>query len=262
MSNYARTVISLGAGVQSSAMLLMSDRGLIERADYAVFSDTQAEPKEVYEWLEFLKSKVSIPIHVTTKGSLEEDMFNGKHFASVPFFSLMPDGKVGMLRRQCTYEYKIVPMHQFVRREMGCKKGERIKKYGRVLMLIGISRDEPLRAKCSREKWIDHKHPLLDMGMRREGCIEYVEKEIGRTPPRSACMFCPYHNDNEWRRLKETDRESFMRAVEYEKRLQKLKRWKGKPFLHRSCVDLATVDFSNTNQLNMFNNECEGMCGV
>jgi hypothetical protein len=259
---YTRTVISLGAGVQSSAMLLMSDRGLIERADYAVFSDTQAEPKEVYEWLNFLKSLVDIPVHIVTKGSLEDDMFNGKHFASVPFFSKMPDGRIGMLRRQCTYEYKIQPMHEFVRREIGCKKGERVKKYGRVKMMIGISRDEVQRMKPSREKWIDHEFPLIDLSYRREDCIRYVEAKTGRTPPRSACIFCPYHNDKEWDRLNKNDPESMFRAIVYEKKLQKLTRWKGAAYLHRSCEPLEKVKFSNTEQIDAFGNECEGMCGV
>lgn len=56
----------------------------------------------------------------------------------------------------------------------------------------------------------------------------------------------------------------------YEKRLQQL--WPlltsikpATPFLHRSCKPLSEVDFSTEEergQLDMFNNECEGMCGV
>jgi hypothetical protein len=240
----------------------MCDRGIVERPDYAVFSDTQAEPDEVYTWLDYLKKQVSIPVHIVTRGSLEEDMFGKKHFASVPFFSHMPDGEIGMLRRQCTREYKIEPMVKFVRRELGCEKGQRIKKIGTATMLIGISRDETQRMKPSREVWITHKWPLVDLGYRREDCIKYVEKELGKTPPRSACLFCPYHNDREWQRLKDNDPKGFDRAVNYEKRLQRLKRWKGKAYLHRSCEPLETVDFKNLNQLNMFNQECEGMCGV
>ncbi len=51
--NYDLKVLSLGAGVQSSVMLLMADRGLLgDKPDVAIFADTQWEPKEVYEHLE------------------------------------------------------------------------------------------------------------------------------------------------------------------------------------------------------------------
>ena len=38
-----------------------------------------------------------------------------------------------------------------------------------------------------------------------------------------------------------------------------------KQYVHRSRVPLGKVDFRNLEdlgQLNLFNNECEGMCGV
>lgn len=83
-------------------------------------------------------------------------------------------------------------------------------------------------------------------------------------------MFCPYHSDREWRRLKDEEPEEFKRAVEFEKKYQAAKALtvsrKGfKPFLHSSRVNLDQVDFSTEEergQLDMFGNECEGMCGL
>jgi hypothetical protein len=40
---------------------------------------------------------------------------------------------------------------------------------------------------------------------------------------------------------------------------------RGVPFLHRSLTPLAEIDFSkpeSEQQINLFQNECEGMCGV
>jgi hypothetical protein len=40
---------------------------------------------------------------------------------------------------------------------------------------------------------------------------------------------------------------------------------KGEQFMHRSCKPLDEVDLSTAadhGQVDMFNNECEGMCGV
>ena len=50
-------ILSLGAGVQSSAMALMAMHGEILPNDdlVCVFSDTQAEPKSTYKHLDWLK---------------------------------------------------------------------------------------------------------------------------------------------------------------------------------------------------------------
>ena len=60
-------IISLGLGVQSTAMYLMSSLGYIDRADYAIFADPGAELPDTYqlwdyltEWKE-LKTNVRYP---------------------------------------------------------------------------------------------------------------------------------------------------------------------------------------------------------
>ncbi len=60
-------VLSLGAGVQSTCVLLMSCRGVLPKLDCAVFADTGWEPKAVYDHLEWLKGeaeRAGIPVHV------------------------------------------------------------------------------------------------------------------------------------------------------------------------------------------------------
>ena len=44
-------ILSLGAGVQSSTLALMIEKGEIPMVDAAIFADTQAESKETYEFL-------------------------------------------------------------------------------------------------------------------------------------------------------------------------------------------------------------------
>ena len=52
-------VLSLGAGVQSSTLAFMYEYGEIgPMPDFAVFADTMAEPKEVYDWFDWMKSKI------------------------------------------------------------------------------------------------------------------------------------------------------------------------------------------------------------
>lgn len=62
-------VLSLGAGVQSSAVLLMADCGDVEPVDIAVFADTGSEPKVVYQWLEWLKTASKTPIITVQQGN-------------------------------------------------------------------------------------------------------------------------------------------------------------------------------------------------
>ena len=111
-------ILSLGAGVQSSTMALMADQGAFGvKPDAAIFADTGWEPTPVLEHLEWLKTQLSYPVYITGKGtSIRDDIINamgenGNRFASAPFFTKNPESnKKGMLRRQCTREYKITPI--------------------------------------------------------------------------------------------------------------------------------------------------------
>lgn len=66
-------ILSLGAGVQSSALALMIEKGELPMVDAAIFADTMSEPKEVYKWFDWLKTQVSYPIHIVSYGNLRQD---------------------------------------------------------------------------------------------------------------------------------------------------------------------------------------------
>ena len=71
-------IVSLGAGVQSSVMALMAERGEITpKPDCAVFADTQSEPDEVYTHLEWLSTQLSYPIYQTSAGDLRKSITEG-----------------------------------------------------------------------------------------------------------------------------------------------------------------------------------------
>lgn len=133
-------ILSLGAGVQSSTIFLMGCYGeltkrLGETFNQAVFADTGCEPNAVYKWLEFLKSegaKHGQKIHVVKYRDLRQDTINshmratpnknnGTRPASLPFFTVDIDGKKGMVKRQCTYDYKIRPLTKKFRELAGYK---------------------------------------------------------------------------------------------------------------------------------------------
>ena len=128
-------ILSLGAGVQSSALALMIEKGELPMVDAAIFADTMSEPKEVYKWFDWLKTQVSYPIHIVSYGNLRQDTIdsaqgNGRwNFLTIPVFSISKEtGKKGLLKRQCTSNYKIQPVHQQIRKMLGLAKGEKKKK--------------------------------------------------------------------------------------------------------------------------------------
>lgn len=151
-------VLNLGAGWQSSRVLLGACRGELPRFDVAVFADTQWEPRAVYGNLEFLRVEAGaagIPLVTRTAGDLRADAIefrrnrqssDGKRFASIPLFIRNPDGSQGRIRRQCTRDYKIDVVDRFIRRELlGISPGARVPRGVLVRQWFGISADEPSR---------------------------------------------------------------------------------------------------------------------
>mgnify|MGYP003115694896 CR=1 FL=1 len=267
---YDLTYLSLGAGVQSSALLLMSNKGILNvpKADIAIFSDTQAEPPYVYEHLEKLHELSSIPIITTTAGNLREDSINDK-FVSIPVFMANDDGDKTIMRRQCTREYKIEPIQKAIRKHLGYRKGQRVKE--KVRALVGISIDEAIRMKPSRFPYITNTYPLVDARINRQMCLNILQENGWSIPQKSACTFCPYRPDSSWKEIKENSPVIWEEIVDFDRRIRHKTRImdddKPRPvFLHASLQPIEDVDFTRGGQLEFtidgFNNECEGMCGV
>jgi hypothetical protein len=262
------TVISLGAGVQSSTMAIMAAKGDFPPVDCGIFADTGYEPKAVYKYLKFLKKILPYPIHIVQKGNIKNDLLKAKgttEFSIAPFFTQETiTGKKGMIRRQCTNDYKIQPLKKKIRElcNVGYKKHFPKDKY--VEQWIGISKDEIQRMKPARDPYILHRHPLIEANMSRQDCINYLKKEDIPLPEKSACIMCPFHDDKYWHFMKTKRPEEFADAVELDKEIRTLSKNPNiKNYTHKSCKPLDEVNFNpNENQLDMFNNECEGMCGV
>jgi len=171
-----------------------------------------------------------------------------------------------MLHRVCTDRFKVRPLVKQVRKLCGIKKGERVK--GKVVsMWIGISLDEIIRVKPNQVQWIENKWPLInDVPMTRAGCLNWLKKKGYPLPPKSSCIGCPYHSDEAWRDLKLNHQDEWKDAVEADRLIRdSVESATKRLYLHGSRTPLDEVDFRNLEdmgQLNMFNNECEGMCGV
>lgn len=279
-------VLSLGAGVQSTALYLMFARGEMgAKLDAAIFADTQDEPRKVYEHLKWLQSIGGPPILIGTAGKLSDDLVRGRNstgglFASIPAFTTADGGAtVGITRRQCSREYKTEVIGKVLRREiLGLKPGQSPRGV-KVNQFIGISLDEAGRAARMQRnvpapRYVNRRFPLIESNLTRANCVGYSAEKVPHEVPRSACKFCPYHSDHEWHRQKTEQPEEFSDSCAVDEALRTPgnvvnRDMEQTMFLHRSCQPLALVQFDPTPpkakqiQLQMnFAGECEGVCGV
>jgi hypothetical protein len=248
--------------------------------DVAVFADTGEEPGDVYRHLDHLKTLGGPPIWVRSAGKLGDDLMHGRNstgqrFASIPAFTKSPDGKVGMVRRQCTAEYKVEVVNKAIRRELlGLKPRQHVPKDVLIHQYFGISTDEAGRAVRGRKRFEGVKHtvpvyPLIDMGWSRPECVEYLRGKLPYEVPKSSCVFCPYRTNQSWLALKQTDPVGWARAVDVDTALRAdgslvTRGFRQQLFLHRSCEPLVQIDFGSlapTTLDPMTVGECLGLCG-
>lgn len=276
-------VLNLGAGVQSSALALMAAKGEVgPMPDFAVFADTQAEPSSVYKWLDWLETQLPFPVIRVTKGNLtdeilkvrtkEKSIYSDKPMTylrtNIPVYGLTPSGEVKpALGRACTADFKVGPIIKEIRKRCGIRHGQ---KKITVTQWLGISYDEMQRMKLPSNPWTQHRWPLIEKRMTRSHCKDWMARNGYPEPPRSACYYCPFHDDEEWRRLKTDDPEHFQKAVEFDATYRRLQNenpggLRIEVYLHKSCKPLDQVDFTDKDagQLGFdFKSECEGMCGL
>lgn len=303
-------ILNLGAGVQSTAVFLMAHEGLIQPIDHAIFADTQEEPQAVYDHLEWMRT-IGQPVpllHVATAGKLGDDILgetvptvkaagrehapykpSHRHrFASIPAFTGKHHDQrterdpcnEGMIRRQCTKEYKIEVVEKVIRRViLGLKPKHHIPKNIHIDQIFGISLDEKGRAarivrNWEGRKWSTPSFPLIELKMTRADCLDYLKTRVPHTVQRSACVFCPFKSASEWLKTKSSPTE-WARAVEVDRGLREPgkavnSRMDQAIYLHRSLIPLEMVDLEAEAKKEAAKKsrplfdlmECEGMCGL
>ena len=225
-------VLSLGGGVQSTAMLLMIGEGRLPKPDLVLFADTGSEMPHTYEHLEnvcrpYCEDVLGVPFRVCSshRGSLHEDY--------------MAKGALPMVGiRSCTDNFKISPQRRFIRTIVGKKNGRKLAE-----CWLGITTDEARRkpeTKDPREpKWVDLKYPLIDdVPTSRQECEE-INAKYGWNVVKSGCFCCPYSSTAVWRDLRANHPDLFQICLEMER--LKNERRPGKWGLHREHP-LNTID--------------------
>ena len=264
-----KNVLLYGAGTQSTGLLLMlldGKFGSEEKPDLVIFADTHAEPGFVIDYFwkvtKYVLNRYGLLITSTFKstgGGLETDLMHGiGRVASLPLFT----ANGGVIRRQCTDEYKIQPINKCIKAEFKIpRKPKNFKPM--VNIMFGISLDEIERTRISTNWWAVNSYPLVNERMYRHEVIDYINNNHPelKNPPRSSCYFCPFHSDNYWKKLKEKHPEEFNKAIEIDEKIRVNPKLDNECFLHRSLKPLKDVDFYQDTQMDIFG-ECEGYCGI
>lgn len=270
-------IISLGWGTQSFTLAAMVALGELDPIDYAIHADTTHERSETYRfaerWTPWLEERgvkvvtVSDPAQATrvTTEKTDAPFYTHKvvEYGGTPLSAFMVSGDGdGKLMRQCTSRWKITPMRRWIASEL---EGRGLSKTAGIIeQWLGITMDEVQRMKNSDVKYITHRWPLIEKRMSRWDCIRWLQDNGLEVPPRSACVFCPFHSRAEWRDIRDNAPEDWQKAIEVDNQIRK-----ARPpydlFVCNQRFPLAECDFDSPQdkgQLDLWENECEGICGI
>lgn len=245
-------ICSLGGGVASTALFLMSLHGEIENpCSHAVFADTGAELETTYNTISKLAEYAkpfNVSVHIT-KSYLGDIISHNlqkppdKHVGSIPFYTRNFKGEKIQTAKYCTNYFKMNPNFKLMRK-LGASSKSPASNW------LGYTVDEVARMKPSRLKYVIVRYPLIEKRIWRDQCYRYLEKYGFDEVVSSACWCCPFRRNQQYAYLSETEHK---KAVAFEKDMnergieingEKL------PLLriHRSLQPLSEKPHENANQ--------------
>ena len=261
--------LSLGWGVQSFTLAAMVALGDLEGLDVAVHADTTHESQKTYDfaarWTPWLESHGLQVVTVQSKRTAVREPNSGKAESQdsvyLPAFTLAhQDGRRGQVKRQCTDNWKIRPLRAYVKTLL-----PEARPYpGAVECWQGISLDEWHRMRTADVKYVLNRYPLVEMLMSRQDCIEYLERAGLEVPPKSACVFCPFHSLSYWRDMRQTGESDWEYAIAVDKVIRNARAHVGFDlFVHPARVPLELAvavpeDSSDYRAEFEFDQPCDG----
>ena len=238
--------LSVGWGVQSFTIAAMVALGELPSIDLALHADTGHEAEGTYQhaakWTPWLQARGLKIVTVHPKDNQVVSTAwgqpnNGGH-VQIPAFSLdkTDRSKEGQIPRQCTRYWKIKPMHQYVRSLLpkGKPQPEAVHSWQ------GISLDEFHRSRTSDVKYIKNVYPLVELAptrMTRADCITWLNQRGLDIPPKSSCVFCPFHRIAQWKAMKKQAGPDWEKAVAIDNDIRETRR-KHRLFIHQTKLPL------------------------
>jgi len=194
-----RHVLGLSGGKDSAALAVYLKDHYPEisgRVEY-FFSDTGAELKEAYEFLDKLETWLGKEIVRLSTGR-EFDHWLRVHNGMLP----------SARQRWCTRLMKIRPFEHFVGEDA-------------VVSYVGIRADEHREGYISNKPNIKAVFPFVEDGIVKADIFRFLEETVGipeyyKWRSRSGCYFCFFQRQDEWLGLKENHPELYAQAKQYE----------------------------------------------
>lgn len=289
-------VWNYGGGVQSIAIACLIRAGELPRPDVAIFADTGDEPDEVYAWNEYMRPLLPCELRIVKRDgpSISEHVMErvaaGRRIDNPPFWVRGNDGREACIRRDCTSEWKIVPITKEIKKLLGLKPRGHWPRDVVVEQWLGISGDEVGRMKSSVDPWLRWWHPLVETQwsddgfwkprfrrhpITRKACVSIIHTTMREEnwttpptpgPPKSACRQCPFRSNANWRRIRDHEPHNWQKNVELDRALRSgpggVIHGMDRPvYLHRSLAPLDEADL-DANIGSAMDEECAGICGV
>lgn len=173
------TILSYGAGIGSTALLVAICNGNYARADpkstLVVFADTGVERPWTYHYLPVAKKYCKVN---GIRFDIVRARYNLENY--VYYYGILPSRRM----RWCTQKLKIQPIrYRALREDVSI----------RYLQLIGFdateenrTRKKPLFANCTE------LYPLIELGWDRRDCAHAILRAGLPLPKKSACFCCPF----------------------------------------------------------------------
>ena len=204
-----RHVLGISGGKDSAALAIyIKDRypEIHEKVEY-FFTDTGAELKEVYEFLDKLEAYLGKEIIRLESGR------DFEHWLTV-HNEYLPSPQ----QRWCTRNMKIKPFEAFVGEDP-------------VISYVGIRGDENREGYLSNKETIKAVFPFIEDGIVRDDVFRILEGSVGipeyyKWRSRSGCYFCFFQRQDEWLGLKRNHPDLFEQAKAFEMRERSKYSWK------------------------------------
>lgn len=271
-------VFSFGGGQQSMAVMVMQSLGLVN-FDAFVFADVgpRSEDERTQAYVQdyvipfALKHGIRFEIVRKLYKGEPDDVITAVERAqrSVIIPIRMGSGAPG--NRNCTFDFKIRPIHKWVRSEVADG--------AYVDMGIGFGADEMRRVKDADSEYHDSQgalkfhfmrrkvYPLIEANMNRAASQKLIASVGLPVPPPSSCWFCPFHSRAAWIELKKARPDLFEQAAQLEEKVNETRAnvLRDPAFFHPALRPLRDAVGDQMSMFDIFDDDSNcgsGYCGV
>lgn len=196
--------LSYGAGVGSTALICHHLHVIQDGEIEVVFIDHGSDWPHTYEYLEYIKSELKIPITVIYP---KIGTIDGKSFNNLYDYLLYKKIASGYHTRLCTKVAKIQTFNRYISRP--------------ATVYLGITYDEKHRAKKAKLKYRTDVYPFVDLGISRLDAVNIIKDSGLEVPEKSGCFFCPFQTYDQWQKLFLNHPDLMRKAVDLELAAQK-----------------------------------------